>query len=64
MQENDTSVGFDNSGGIVVKNRAYRRKRHNVSELEGLSKNYFTKKQTKIRRRNGKTTKIRKKSGK
>lgn len=59
-QEEKTLAGFNNKGQIVVKNRAYRRKRKTVAELEGKSKNYYTKKKTKVRRKNGKSKVIRK----
>lgn len=46
-------IGLNNDGQIVIKNRAYRRKRKNTAELEGhKSKHYYTK-----RRRNGRKTK-------
>ena len=46
-------IGFNNDGQIVIKNRAYRRKRKNTAELEGRkSKHYYTK-----RRRNGRKAK-------
>lgn len=57
-------VGFTNDGQLVVKNRWYRRQKRTTAQLDGLSKKYYTTKQTKVRKRNGKTIKIRKKSGK
>lgn len=46
-------IGLNNDGQIVIKNRAYRRKRKNTAELEGhKSKHYYTK-----RRRNGRKAK-------
>lgn len=43
--EDKTPIGLDNSGQIVVKNRAFRRLRRNTAELEGRkSKHYYTKK--------------------
>lgn len=58
-------VGFNNDGEVVVKNRAYRRRKITVAELDGKSKKFYTTKQTKTRKKkNGKTTKIRKKSRK
>lgn len=62
--ENNIQVGFSNTGEIVVKNRAYRRKKRTIADLDGLPRSYYTTKQTKTRRRNGKQTKIRKKSRK
>lgn len=64
MATNDNvQVGFDNSGNLVAKNRAYRRKRRTTAELNGLPKSYYTTKQVKTRRKkNGKRTQVRKKS--
>lgn len=64
QSENNPQVGFSNTGEIIVKNRAYRRRRINTAQLDGLSKKYYTTEQTKTRKRNGKTIKIRKKSSK
>lgn len=55
-----TLAGLNNRGQIVVKNRAYRRKHRTMAELNGLSRNYYTKKKTKKRTRNGKVKVIRK----
>lgn len=56
-----TLAGIDNNGNIVAKNRAYRRKAKTVAQLEGKTKNYYTKKKTKKRRsKNGKVKVIRK----
>ena len=45
-------IGLNNNGQVVIKNRAYRRKRKNTAELEGRkSKHYYTK-----RRKNGRKT--------
>lgn len=63
-EKNNTQVGFTNDGDIVVKDRAWRRRRKNSAELDGLSKKFYTTKRIKTRKRNGKTTKIRKKSSK
>lgn len=57
-------VGLGNNGTIVVKNRAYRRRWRTTAELEGKSKNYYTKKKTHKRKRNGKTITVRKKTRK
>lgn len=52
-------IGINNDGQIVIKNRAYRRKRKNTAELEGRkSKHYYT------RRKNGKTARRGKKTRK
>lgn len=52
-------IGIDNNGQIVIKNRAYRRRRKNTAELEGRkSKHFYT------RRKNGKTTRRGKKTRK
>lgn len=58
-------VGFDNNGGVVVKNRAYRRMWKNRAMMENRpSKKYYTTKQTHIRIRNGKRVKVSKNAGK
>lgn len=52
-------VGLDNDGHIVIKNRAYRRKRKSTAELEGRkSKHYYT------RKKNGKKSRKSKKNSK
>lgn len=56
------TVGIDNSGNIVAKNRAYRRRHRTIAQLENKSKKFYTTSQVRKRKRNGKTTKIRKKS--
>ena len=58
LEEKNPFVGLDNNGRVVVKNRAYRRKRKTTAELEGKkSKHFYT------RRRNGKKSrKIKKNS--
>ena len=57
------TVGLDNSGNVVTRNRAWRRRRKTASQLDGLSKKYHTTKQTiKRRKKNGKIVKVRKKS--
>ena len=44
---------LDNDGHMIIKNRAYRRKRKNLEELEGRkSKHFYTK-----RRKNGRKAK-------
>ena len=59
-QEDKIPIGIDNSGQIVVKNRAYRRRWRNRAELEGLkSKKFYTKK-----RNNGKKSRKSKKHSK
>ena len=46
-------IGLNNDGQMVIKNRAYRRKRKNTAELEGRkSKHDYTK-----RSRNGRKAK-------
>lgn len=55
-----TLIGIDNQGRVVAKNRAYRRKAKTVAQLEGKSKNFYTKKKTKTRRRHGKNKIVRK----
>ncbi len=63
--ENKVAVGFDNSGGVVFKNRAYRRRQITTTDMEGKPRSFYTTKQTKLRKKkNGKTVKIRKKSRK
>lgn len=59
-QGTKTLAGLNNQGQVVVKNRAYRRKVKTLSQLEGKTKNYYTKKKTKKRTRNGKIKIIRK----
>ena len=45
--------------GVVVKNRAYRRRWKNRAMLENrASKKYYTTKQTHKRKRNGKTVTV------
>ena len=55
-----TLAGLNNKGQIVVKNRAYRRRSKTTAELEGKTRNYYTKKKTKTRRRHGKNKVVRK----
>ena len=44
-------AGFDNNGHVVVKNRAYRRRRMNRAMLEGRkTKHYYTKSQRRKRK--------------
>ena len=44
-------IGLNNDGQIVIKNRAYRRKRKNTAELEGRkSKHYYTKRSRNARK--------------
>lgn len=62
--EYSPQVGFGNNGNIVVKNRAYRRTWKNRAMLEGRPKKYYTTKQTHIRIRNGKRTKVSKNTSK
>lgn len=58
-----TKLGLDNSGEVVVKNRAWRRRRKNVADIEGKPHKYYTTKQVKVRKKkSGKRTKITKKS--
>lgn len=53
LDNKDPRIGLDNNGNIVIKNRAYRRRRKNTAELENRkSKRYYTK-----RRKNGRKTK-------
>lgn len=62
--EYSPKVSFGENG-IVVKNRAYRRRWINRAMMEGKpSKKYYTTKQTHTRIRNGKRTKVSKNSGK
>lgn len=51
---------ISNDGKLVKKNRAFRRRMKTIAELEGKTKNYYTKKKTKTRRRHGKNKIIRK----
>ena len=62
-EKNSVQIGFSNNGGVVVKNRAYRRRRRTIAELDGISKKFYTTKHVR-KRKNGKQVKIRKKSGK
>ena len=49
--EESPKVGIDNTGSIVVKNRAYRRARKNRAMLEGQkSKKFYTQKKRKARK--------------
>lgn len=53
LDNKDPRIGLDNNGNIVIKNRAYRRRRKNTAELENRkSKRYYTK-----RRKNGRKAK-------
>jgi hypothetical protein len=53
LKDKSPKVGLDNDGHMVIKNRAYRRKRKNLAELEGRkSKHFYTK-----RRANGRKAK-------
>ncbi len=53
LKDKSPKVGLDNDGHMIIKNRAYRRKRKNLAELEGRkSKHFYTK-----RRANGRKAK-------
>lgn len=59
IDDKDQKVGLDNSGHIVFKNRAFRRRWKNRAELEGKkSKHYYT------RKKNGKKSRKSKKHSK
>lgn len=61
---NDAQVGIGKDGTLVVKNRKWRRTRISTAEMEGKPKSYFTTKQIKTRKKNGKRVKRVKKSRK
>lgn len=46
-------IGFDNEGQVVAKNRAYRRKRITIAELDNLPKKFYTKSKKNKRKKHG-----------
>ena len=51
----DNQLTPDNNGNLVVKNRAWRRKRKNLAQLEGKSKKFYTtKRKNKRKKKKGK----------
>lgn len=51
MTEISPQVGFDNDGNVVVKNRAWRRRKLNRAMIEGKRSNKFYTQKKKGKRK-------------